>query len=156
MNWREFFKGRPMQVVLYGLLLWAIPLAISFMAFGLKTTNPPFFETIMAVVLAVSVGIFGVMGFRGIRAHFVREGLSMGLTWMGMSIALDMGLFLEGPMKKPLGDYFTDIGLTYLIYPVIMLAMGAALQNRFEALSKEINEATIRGIVEAAKEKNAK
>lgn len=154
MTIRDFFQGRPMQVVGYGVMLWAIRLAVSTLLAAVGVTSAPMLSMLMLLALTASVCIFGVMGFRPVRAHFVREGLNMGLTWMLMGLGLDLGLYLEGFMKMPMAEYVTTIAFGYAVYPIILLAMGAALQNRFEALSKSINEATIRGLAEAAKEKD--
>lgn len=144
-----------MQVVGYGVLVWLIPLGVSLVLGDLRTHHRATYATIMPLVQAAVVCIFGAMGFRRVRSRFVREGLNMGLTWMAMGVALDMGLFWEGPISMPMGQYVAEIGLTHLINPIILLAMGGTLQNRFEALTKSINEATIRGLTQAAKEREA-
>ena len=146
MKLRDFLLGRPMQVVGFGVLVWAIPLVVSLLLSDVREHNRLLFKTIMPVVLTAVVCVFGVLGFGRVRSGFVREGLNMGLTWMLMGVGLDMGLFWEGPMSMPMAQYFTEIGPAYLIHPIILLAMGGALQNRFDALLKSINEATIRGL----------
>ena len=146
--------GRPMQVVGFGVLVWAIPLVVSLLLSDVRELNRPLFKTIMPVVLTAVVCAFGVLGFIRVRGGFVREGLNMGLTWMFMSVGLDMGLFWEGPMSMPMNEYFTDVGLLYLIDPIVLVAMGVVLKGRFDTLMASINEATIRGLTQAAKDRD--
>ncbi len=39
-------------------------------------------------------------------------------------------MFSRGPMAMPFVEYMEDIGLTYLIYPVVTIGMGYALEKR--------------------------
>jgi hypothetical protein len=62
---------------------------------------------------------------------FVFEGLRLGLLWLLISVAIDAPLMLlGGPMKMTVGQYLADIGLTYLLMPVITLGLGMALAQR--------------------------
>jgi hypothetical protein len=45
---------------------------------------------------------------------------------MMVNILADLPLFSYGPMKKPFADYMTDIGLTYLIIPIITVGISLA------------------------------
>jgi hypothetical protein len=47
-----------------------------------------------------------------------------GLIWAVVNILIDLPLFSYGPMKKSLPDYFTDIGLTYSMIPIILSAFA--------------------------------
>jgi hypothetical protein len=41
-----------------------------------------------------------------------------------MNLLLDAPLFSQGPMRMTLPNYLADIGLTYLMIPVITLGLG--------------------------------
>ena len=45
-----------------------------------------------------------------------------------LSIALDLPLFTEGPMKMSFEKYMKDIWLTYLIIPTVTLGFGYLLE----------------------------
>jgi len=45
-----------------------------------------------------------------------------------MSLLLDWPLFSYGPMAMSFGAYMGDIGLTYLIFPMITVTLGYLLQ----------------------------
>jgi hypothetical protein len=56
----------------------------------------------------------------------VKNALYAGIIWMMVNILADLPLFSYGPMKKPFADYMTDIGLTYLIIPIITVGISLA------------------------------
>jgi len=47
-----------------------------------------------------------------------------------MSVVIDLFMFMWGPMKKTFPDYMTDIGLTYLIYPIVTVGFGLILKKK--------------------------
>ena len=56
------------------------------------------------------------------------EALGVGSLWTVIALALDAPIFLFGPAKMRMStyDYFADIGLEYLLVPVICLAIARA------------------------------
>ncbi len=114
------------KALLYGLLAWVIPFAVSFLVFPLRESWRALFESIMPVAVAMTVAALSVSYFRGVRAKGVREGVLLGLIWLGISLAIDLLMFSGGPMKMGLGEYMADIGLTYVMIPAITIAIGAA------------------------------
>ena len=115
------------RVVGYGVLLWALPFAISFVLFGIRETNRALFESMISVVgvsLAVAAAVYY---FRDIRAPDIRVGLVLGLAWLAISVIIDLPIFL-GVFRMSLVDYGTDIALTYLAFPAI--TTGVALAQR--------------------------
>lgn len=121
---------RYLKLLGLGFFVWLTPFVISFFVFPTKTIFPPFFETVMAVtVVATGMG-FTILGFRGVTTGFVKEGLWLGLCFLGVSLLIDLSLFSAGPMAMSFGDYMLDIGLTYLIYPIISIGVGYMLATR--------------------------
>lgn len=116
------------KIILFGFLLWLTVFAGAFVAFAFKESNPPLFETLVALILAASTVLYG-------RLYFRREEITMkacivtGLVWALINIAIDLPLFSFGPMKKDLSDYMTDIGLTYLMIPIILSAFAVKRQE---------------------------
>ena len=49
---------------------------------------------------------------------------------MGISIGFDLLMFMWAPIKMSFGDYIADIGLTYLIYPIVTTGFGFLLITR--------------------------
>ena len=120
-----------LKVVLLGFLTWLLPFAVSFLVFPLRASQRPFFETIMAVVVAVTAVFFTVLYLRQVKAGFLKEGALVGVAWFVINIVIDLPLFLlESPMQMSFTDYMMDVGLTYLIYPVVGIGVGYLLEKR--------------------------
>lgn len=116
------------KAILYGVGVWLIPFAVAFSIFPLRQSARPLFESIMPVVVAGAVVGFAVPYFSMVGAAFIRESLRLGLLWLLISVAMDAPLMLfGGPMRMTVGQYIADIGVTYLMIPVITLGIGAVL-----------------------------
>ena len=49
----------------------------------------------------------------------------IGVVWFLISVMIDLFLFLPpSPMQMSITGYFMDIGITYLIIPIITIGMG--------------------------------
>ncbi len=119
------------SAVAYGVLVWLCTFAVAFVVFPLREPSRPLFESIMPVALAAAVAGLAVRYFRSVRAGFVAEALRLGLLWLVISLAIDAPLMLlGGPMHMTLGEYLADIGLTYLLIPIITVAIGTALASQ--------------------------
>jgi hypothetical protein len=108
-------------VIVKGFLVWLLPFVIAMAMFGVRSDDRALFESVMAVVLVVVTVFFGLKQLNKIENVF--QGLLVGVVWMLISIAIDLILFLQGPMKMELVDYFKDIGITYLIMPVVVVGL---------------------------------
>jgi hypothetical protein len=113
-----------------GLVLWFIPFATAVALFDVRSNQRPLFESIMPVVLAICAAMLAGLYLGKVEAHFVREGILLGVIWPAVSIAIDLLMFLWGPMKMSLADYMMDIGITYLMFPAITIGMGYLLEQR--------------------------
>lgn len=119
------------RAIMLGLLVWLVPFAVAFAAFPLKTANYPLFESIMPVALAMVVVGCSLWYFRPLpTAPTVREGLLLGVVWLAISLAIDLPLMLSPPMNYAVGQYFADVGLTYLMMPVITTGIAQAASRR--------------------------
>ncbi len=117
-------------VLLYGFLLWLIPFAVAILIFPIKTSSPALFESIMPVVLTLCVVFFSILYFRKLEAGLLKEGVLLGVIWFAISLALDLLMFMWGPMKMTFADYMMDIGLTYLIFPAVTIGFGYLIEKR--------------------------
>ena len=117
--------------LLFGFLLWLIPFLVSIMIFPLHDTNRPFFETIMPLTLTLFTVLFTILYFKDLETEFLKESVIVGVIWLAFSLIIDLIMFLPpSPMMMSVPDYMMDIGLTYLILPIITIGFGYLVQNR--------------------------
>jgi len=119
---------RYLKILGFGFLVWLVPFAVSFLVFPLKKSDRFLFESIMSVVVTVSAVAFAVLYFRKMRSGFVKEGIVAGVIWLAVNLALDLCLFMEGPMKMPFIDYMKQIGLEYFAIPAVCIGLGCSLK----------------------------
>jgi len=118
------------KAILFGLVVWFIPFVVSFLIFPLKESWRSLFESIMPVVVTLVVVVFALLYFRGVKTAFLKEGVLLGLWWFVISVLIDLPLMLSPPMNMSLVEYAADIGLTYLIMPIVTTGMGVALAGK--------------------------
>jgi len=118
------------KALLFGFLVWLVPFVVAFLIFPLRESSRPLFESIMPVAVTGATVAFGLAYLRRARRGFLREGALLGLVWLAISLVLDAPLMLfGGPMQMTPSEYVADIGITYLIIPLITVGMGAALAS---------------------------
>jgi hypothetical protein len=88
------------------------------------------FESIMPVILAGAVVIFALLYFKNAMSVSVWEGLMLGLIWFAISFLIDLVMFSSGPMKMPFTDYIADVGIVYLMIPIITVGFAGSLCGR--------------------------
>ena len=118
------------RTILYGVLLWLIPLIVSLLIFPLKKAQSPLFETIMPVTLTLCVVFFSILYFKKVSKGFLSEAIKLGIIWFVISIIIDLLMFMWGPMKMSFINYMIDIGFTYLIYPIVTIGFGFLLEKK--------------------------
>ena len=118
--------------ILYGILAWLIPFVASFFFYskeGGLTIDIFLFKSIMIVVGSISAAVLLISYFKKINTGYLREGIIVGLTWFGINILLDL-LVLIPISGMSVADYFTQIGLRYLVMPAMSIMVGASLANK--------------------------
>ena len=127
----EKLKKYVKWIIGFGILIWLIPFLVSFVVFPLKDSNRPLFESIMPVILTITVVIFSILFFKRVDREFMKEGFIIGIVWFTISIIIDLFMFIpESSMHMSLVDYIMDIGLTYLIILVIPVGFGYMLEKK--------------------------
>lgn len=116
------------SLLVYGFLIWLAPFVLSFFIFQLRESDRPFFETLMPIILVTTIMAVLVKYTQINAINSVREGLIVGFTWMALNLILDAFVFIWGPLKQPVAEYVKDIGLIYLIIPIITTAV-AGIKN---------------------------
>ena len=110
-----------------GCLVWFVPFVIAFIIFPFHDSNRPLFESIMAVAVTGSAVVFGIWYLKNVSEQVVKEAVTLGILWFFISVLIDAPLMLlGGPMKMAFGQYFADIGVTYLCIPVVTWGLGYA------------------------------
>jgi len=119
------------KLVGFGFLIWLIPFLASFVIFPLRNANRPLFESIMPIILVLTVMIISVLYFKKIEKESLKEGLIAGVLWFVLSLVIDLMLFLPAsPMQMSFSDYMMDIGLTYLIILMIPIGIGVLVSKK--------------------------
>ena len=108
--------------------MWLVPFLVAFVAFPLKASWRSLFESIMPLVLAGVVVVSAVLYFRRAGAASLKEGIWLGALWLLISVAIDLPLMLSPPLNYTVTEYAADIGLTYLMIPVITAGIAMAAE----------------------------
>lgn len=117
--------NRYLKVILFGFFVWLVPFIVSFFMYPLKTAGNPLFESVMPVIIALITVVLAGIYLKNAEGDLLREGILIGVVWFLMSVIIDLFLFLPpSPMQMSITSYFTDIGITYLIIPIITIGMG--------------------------------
>lgn len=120
-----------LRTVLLGLASWALPFAASF-AFidrtGQLLIAQPLFKSLMVVIGGGTGAALLALAFKAVRPT-AASGLWLGLAWLAINIALDLAVLL--PMSgMSVALYLQDIGLRYLLLPIIAVAIGFVAERR--------------------------
>jgi hypothetical protein len=122
------------KAILFGFFIWLVPFVVAVVIYPLRESSRSLFESIMPVVVTAVTVPLAVRYFRQVTHDHVREGASIGVLWLVMCLVIDAPMMLfGGPMQMTIGEYMGDIGLTYVIIPVITVGIGVALGSGREA-----------------------
>ena len=115
---------------LIGFASWLIPFAISIPFFdhtGQLLIAQPLFKSIMVVVGGGTATALLVMAFRHV-VPTARSGLALGCYWLLINLALDIAILV--PMgKMTIAGYLADIGLRYLLIPIVSTGIGLVAER---------------------------
>ena len=118
--------------VLYGFLSWLIPFVSAFFFYSGKgelTIDIFLFKSIMIVVGSVSGAFLLILYFKRVHEDYLKEGVVLGVAWFGINIFLDLLVLI--PMSgMSFSEYFVQIGIRYLVIPVMAIMVGVALANK--------------------------
>ena len=122
---------KTIKILGYGFIIWLVPFIVSILIYPIKAYATPLFESIMPVIITLTVVIFSVVYFRGVNKNFFKEGALIGLVWFLLSIIIDLIFFIPAsPMQMSFANYMMDIGITYLIIPVVTIGFGYIIHNK--------------------------
>ena len=121
-----------LKILVLGVGLWLIPFLISFLFFtpkGELTISTGFFDSIMVVIGALLTAAFLVYYFKTVSRDFLKQAMYCAVSWFVISIVLDL-VTLVSMFKMDLGKYFAEIGLGYLVIPIMALLVGFLLNEK--------------------------
>lgn len=116
-----------------GFLSWLVPFLFSFLFVdrsGQFIIPQPLFKSVMVVVFGGFGTAMLVQAFRRLEPS-VRNGLVLGMIWLAINLGLDLAILVP-LIRMPVVTYFYDIGLRYLLIPIIAVAIGS-VAGRFKA-----------------------
>ena len=120
------------RIVLFGILTWLIPFLAAFFFYNSKgelTVDIFLFKSIMIIVGSTTAAILLIRYFKQVSSNFQREGIRLGLFWFILNVLLDMIILI--PMSEmSLPEYFAQIGIRYIVIPVMTIMVGTALANK--------------------------
>lgn len=118
------------RAILYGFLVWLIPFLAAVFIFPIHTSNRPLFESVMTIVLCGTTFFFAKRYYRQIERYYVAEGVRLGIMWIITSLVIDFPFFITGPFKMTPIQYISDIGIAYLIFPIITIGLGQVISSK--------------------------
>jgi hypothetical protein len=122
------------KLVLYGVLSWLLPFVIAIPFYspsGEPLIAVPLFKSLMVVAGSATGAVLLVLYFRGITRDFLREGALAGFSWLLVNWILDI-LVLLPLSHQSIPAYAGDIGLRYLVIPVMALMLGYGIGGAVE------------------------
>lgn len=108
-----------------GLASWLVPFLVSFAFFdrsGQLAIPQPLFKSLMVVVFGGLGMALLVAAFRRVPAS-PRTGFVLGCFWLAINLLLDFAILLPFT-KMPALDYVYDIGIRYLLIPIMATGLG--------------------------------
>lgn len=121
-----------LKIVLFGFITWLVPFAASFLFYmkdGKLNIDIFLFKSIMIVTGVVTVAFLLVIYFKKIEKNYLKEGIILGIIWFCINILLDL-LILVTMSGMTFTQYFTQIGLSYLVIPVMCILSGKLIENK--------------------------
>ncbi|WP_048180702.1 hypothetical protein [Methanoculleus sediminis] len=123
--------GKHVKLVGFGILTWLLPFVLSISLYSPE--GVPLYDIFLIksvlLVFSAALGTFLILVyFRGVRDRFVREGALLGGIWLLINWALDTIILL--PLSgMDAGTYMGEIGLRYLMIPIIAVGIGYAAEQ---------------------------
>ncbi len=110
-----------------GVLLWGVMFAVASALYPWSVATPALLASFMAVVLAGVTTTVATAYLRQLEGGVFWRVFKASLTWTATCVLLDLAMLMTMPPRLSIREYLQQIGLTYLMIPVI--AMGLAYQR---------------------------
>ena len=123
-----------LRILLFGFFTWLVPFVVA-IPFYSKDGQPLIdiflIKSIMIVVGSLTGAFLLILYFKNLTKNYLTEGIIVGLLWFTINIILDLVVLLP-IMKISISTYFAQIGLRYLIIPIMSIAIGSIVQKKCE------------------------
>ena len=111
------------HTALLGAAVWAGPFAACLVFAPLQVSQPRSFTALVAVSLsAVTVALFSLYVHKQNVVSAI-DGVRVGVTWLLVCVLIDVPLF-TAYYEWPLASYLLGIASSYLVIPIITVAMA--------------------------------
>ncbi len=117
---------KALKIGYFGFLTWLVPFVISLLFFtkeGQPIMDIFLIKSIMIVLFSAFGAFLLIIYFRKIDLNFLREGAFIGLSWFVINCILDI-LVLLPFTGMSITTWFAQIGMRYLMIPVMSISMG--------------------------------
>lgn len=122
-----------LKILFYGFLVWLIPFLVSWPMYSPQGQPLYDLQVIKSVliVIGVSVGAFLTLRyFRNVKKDYAKEGAILGISWFVINSALDIIVIVSFLKGMDLITWAGQIGIRYLLMPIMTIAMGMAMEIR--------------------------
>ena len=120
-------------------LTWLVPFVCAIPFYGADglLIDQQLFKSLMIVVGSITAAILMVRLFRTIGRDYIREAIITGIVWLLANWVLDL-IMLVGLLGMTLPEYATQIGLRYLVIPVMVIVAGIVAEKTVKKKSGKI------------------
>ena len=121
-----------LRILFSGFLVWLIPFLVSVPLYpqGQPVTDLQTVKSILIVIGGAVGALLALWYLRDVRKDFATEGAILGITWLLISSALDILVLVYLLHGMGLASWAGQIGIRYLLMPIMTTAMGAAMELR--------------------------
>jgi hypothetical protein len=123
-------KSISRYTTLLGFVSWLVPFAVSFFFVdrtGQFIIPQLLFKSLMVVIFGGLGTALLVVAFRRVTPS-AQSGLALGCYWLAINLVLDFAILVP-LVQMPVTTYIFDIGLRYLLIPIISTAIGIVAQR---------------------------
>jgi hypothetical protein len=125
------------QVLIYGFLLWLIPFVVAIAVFPFRESNVLLFESVMVVTVSATAAWLAALYIGRQRTVSLFEAVMVGVIWTVINLSFDYVFFIRGPGKMQLMEYIYDIGITHVLYILLVPAVAYAANKRQQKVTNE-------------------
>jgi hypothetical protein len=122
--------------IFFGFFTWLIPFTFSFFFYspsGEVIIDNDLFKSIMIMIASITGGYFVFKYFKNVSTYFIKTGVTIGLAWFTMHLFLDI-IILIPTLNLTFTNYFTSIGLRYMLIPAISITTGYLFHKKSKTL----------------------
>ena len=123
--------NRNIRIILYGIIVWLIPFLVAIPFYSPDVTiqaSDQLFKSIMIVTGSIVGAYLLIRLFSDIQEKFIQTGWIIGGIWLIINWFLDAVILLPLNGMDP-ATYFSQIGLRYLMIPVMSIMGGYIGEN---------------------------